>query len=1239
MKTISKILLRVSVLLFVIQAHCGLGVELPTGAPDRVGNMGDPARLSIEGVQTFTEGDIRGALQSDLDYLVAAHPEASLSGCLAAVERRIRVGYRYCGFPEVAVQARFDLPVSRIVVKVTEGPRFRCGALQVSGLKSIAVADFTRRFAEKLVPASDQATPVPWTWWKTGSPVNFTPKSLANCSAAASNTFAALGRFAAKFKVEIQPQPAGTNAALVVIVEDEGPKAILLGIELVGHKQNRRDDVINFLGLAKGMAVTQDLIDEKTRALTQSARFTDVSITPIVLGPNGQVSLRIKVVERAQLPPLAQSLSREEKTLLRLREWLLAWESRQDDLIIEWLPPTAQTKQPLQVEVILSPSGGIMARVIETSPGQEHPQDLYSVIIKSEALSVIAQMHQRKVHIPLPPGNSGLIFVKVGPCADCPSGFNLTMGAGLSPAQTTDNWRLRLELLPAAFTDLLYRPDTQATWQGDVLTVRTKRFVLRVEEGTGRLLEAESIDDKQVFGMATPKSYRMKIRFAAGAFAEAQEQIAASTSTYPDAFQSQRAYGSALGFLAAEVALAEPLWNTRPGGPTPEPKTALASALEKLLSSSFLDPLQALLDGAKSPRSVEEFTIPSKTKEDQDEFQQAIERIMVLCAGHAQELTPEDSWLQILLREFAFKMNSRTEHQTAAFTRLAASDNPGPIGCFAALHALPVTKRDWQAAICDLGLRRMTTNDFGRDYRMLLDPESALTHSLANLTRELGTLTPPEVEAIAEFLPPAGAVLLRDLAAAARITNNVPVADAIGPALDRWWETTVRGSVEAEFRLHTQQLARALQAKLGCNYPVELLQPAAWKATWSPDNKRIAFAKQGGGIAVLDLASRQVTDLVSEGQDPAWSPDGKFIAWVKSSDVWVIPAAGGQPVRISQGRFPMWSADSTQVIFHSRQSNQLLSARVAAPDEPPSVYFDDPPSWYPAISPDGSRIAFGARERLVIVDRATGKTVASLATPGERGLLLGWSPDGRQVAFGGFDDSRAGLWIFEVERGGAFQVAKTLGCTMPAWSPDGENLVFDFRSQTNELWLIKTRNLPRDPKLTNSLPTRVAARSPEREPAETSLVGKPVPGAFTLALLDGGEFTLPGPQNTNIVLLDFWATWCGPCRQVMPTLAEISKEYAKRGVRYMAVNLREKPEVIREYLTKANLDITVALDADGKMAEAYQVRGIPTMVIVDRNNVVRKVHVGASPTAGDDLRRALNEVLQDETVVPPAEHR
>ena len=69
-----------------------------------------------------------------------------------------------------------------------------------------------------------------------------------------------------------------------------------------------------------------------------------------------------------------------------------------------------------------------------------------------------------------------------------------------------------------------------------------------------------------------------------------------------------------------------------------------------------------------------------------------------------------------------------------------------------------------RVGICDLGLRRMAMDDFRRDYRMLLDPGSAMTHCLANLARELGILTAPEAEAIAGLFPPDGAVLVSEMA-------------------------------------------------------------------------------------------------------------------------------------------------------------------------------------------------------------------------------------------------------------------------------------------------------------------------------------------------------------------------------------------------------------------------------------------------------------------------------------------
>jgi thiol-disulfide isomerase/thioredoxin len=143
-----------------------------------------------------------------------------------------------------------------------------------------------------------------------------------------------------------------------------------------------------------------------------------------------------------------------------------------------------------------------------------------------------------------------------------------------------------------------------------------------------------------------------------------------------------------------------------------------------------------------------------------------------------------------------------------------------------------------------------------------------------------------------------------------------------------------------------------------------------------------------------------------------------------------------------------------------------------------------------------------------------------------------------------------------------------------------------------------------------------------------ALIGKEAPN-FKLDLLAGGEVELSKLEGKNVVLLDFWATWCPPCREVMPALLEVSNEYKPKGVRYLAVNLREDKDKISAYLKSAKLDIEVPLDKDGKIAELYRVEGIPTMAIVDKKGIVREVHVGATPNVKADLKKALDKILAE----------
>src|SRR5690606_22351742 len=95
---------------------------------------------------------------------------------------------------------------------------------------------------------------------------------------------------------------------------------------------------------------------------------------------------------------------------------------------------------------------------------------------------------------------------------------------------------------------------------------------------------------------------------------------------------------------------------------------------------------------------------------------------------------------------------------------------------------------------------------------------------------------------------------------------------------------------------------------------------------------------------------------------------------------------------------------------------------------------------------------------------------------------------------------------------------------------------------------------------------------------ESALVGQQAPD-FQLELLDGTPFRLSEHQG-RVVVLDFWATWCGPCVQSMPEVERVAGEFADRGVELIAVNLEEPASQITSMLERHKLNVTVALDQD-----------------------------------------------------------
>ncbi|MFO1094530.1 MAG: DUF2092 domain-containing protein [Planctomycetaceae bacterium] len=138
------------------------------------------------------------------------------------------------------------------------------------------------------------------------------------------------------------------------------------------------------------------------------------------------------------------------------------------------------------------------------------------------------------------------------------------------------------------------------------------------------------------------------------------------------------------------------------------------------------------------------------------------------------------------------------------------------------------------------------------------------------------------------------------------------------------------------------------------------------------------------------------------------------------------------------------------------------------------------------------------------------------------------------------------------------------------------------------------------------------------------LLGKPAP-AIKLALLDGGDFELAEHADKSIVMVDFWATWCGPCVAELPILVKVADEYRDKGVVFCALNQDEDADTIRKFLEEQKLTFPIGLDADSTVGKDYGVPGIPMLVLIDKKGVVQSVHLGYN----DGIEQALHQELDD----------
>lgn len=133
---------------------------------------------------------------------------------------------------------------------------------------------------------------------------------------------------------------------------------------------------------------------------------------------------------------------------------------------------------------------------------------------------------------------------------------------------------------------------------------------------------------------------------------------------------------------------------------------------------------------------------------------------------------------------------------------------------------------------------------------------------------------------------------------------------------------------------------------------------------------------------------------------------------------------------------------------------------------------------------------------------------------------------------------------------------------------------------------------------------------------------------FTLASREGGNVRLEDHRG-EVVMVNFWASWCGPCRQEMPLMNALYHKYRDLGVHHPGGERGRGPAAAQRFLDAVPVDYPILYDPDSTVSERYEVQAMPTTVMVDRDGNARYVHYGYQPGYEDAYEQQIRELVRE----------
>lgn len=825
--------------LFVVSALGASAAEPAAPAAKTVGSLGAARRIDFEGNKTFASESIRRALRGNPGWMDAAHPGAPLDKFIATTRGVLERGYKNGGFPFVKVTGtRLEGTPPRLICVIEEGPRYTARDVRITGAKAIPAEVILRHLTTKekdsgpawaqvtqeaKVTLGDTQTPAAGSSdsqmnelmasskdqadsiiWEIGKPAPLDDTKPGFTKSDLQSFLAARGLMQAKLEVNVEKDDAARTATLVVKILEEGPLATVGDIEIVGASRDSKEEILKYLGLAKGQRSSVDLVAQLEEKLRRSGRYISDKITLIPPTPGrAEINLRLELQEMKEVPRLSEPLSAAQQTLVKCGLWLEEIKrSGKEDIILEF---AGNDKDGQKVRVTLindSKRGWLVTAILdlEAAPEKSYVLSLrygmedFSVLWSRRDGSAAQAWRGPTIPFPLQSVTMGL---RPALDTDGTSYINFLLGAAWNTDFDLLPLKFKLDMPPSLF--VRWGVDLARGWQTHQGVAGVVKFresekkvtTFQVEEATGRLKALEDF----VPGKDGGASYSLRLSVRPGAWDAASKELNEKSAATANAYEGKEPWPSWVSFVArASFSAGYGL------GPNPAPTevTAMASAFQNLTRDLLTEPLRAIADTFNA--GDDPFSVPYST----EDFARALRPdalLSVLGLTLADNFVDETSWPWLLIREVFYLRQGRNDYVEEMLRQIREDPHLGPVGCYVAAQALDPVLPQAATQFLELGRTRLSAADFRRDWELVRDSPLGRQSAMTSLLQRLQKGQQEEVRVLEimlqllskiELAPP-----LEKFAEALRSQGNAPLSQALANSMDRLWEQSLREQVRS----------------------------------------------------------------------------------------------------------------------------------------------------------------------------------------------------------------------------------------------------------------------------------------------------------------------------------------------------------------------------------------------------------------------------------------------------------